>query len=230
VSGNLGMRDPWDQIMGKGLAGVEAMPSYDIAIKANLNKFTEVVAEMEAILGSNELNDNQAPSVKAEGTAIVPVGTDVATIDWTQYFSAEDGFDGVMDPALAQYDVAGVDTAAIGSYKVKATFTDKAENKASAEVTVIVYNAENTAAPTLTVKAELPTIALDTDMSTIDWAGAYVESAVDADGLDIKANVEAVLDELDTSFPGFYYVILTVTDYAGNAAEVEIEVEVVAAE
>lgn len=230
VAGNLGMRDPWDQIMGKGIAGVEGMPSYDIAIKANLNKFTEVVEEMEAILGSTELNDNQAPAVTVNGTAIVPVGTDAATIDWTQYFSAEDGFDGVMDPALAAYDASGVDTATIGSYKVKATFTDKSENSASGEVTVVVYNAENTVAPTLTVKAELPTIALDTDMSTIDWAGSYVETAADADGLDIKANVEAVLDELDTSFPGFYYVILTVTDYAGNAAEVEIEVEVVAAE
>ena len=38
------------------------------------------------------------------------------------------------------------------------------------------------------------------------------------------------MSELDTSFPDFYYVILTVTDYAGNTAEVEIEVEVVAAE
>ena len=226
VAGNLGMRDPWDQIMGQGLAGVNGMPAYDVAIKANLNKFTEVVTEMEAILGSNELNDNQAPTVTANGTAVVPVGTDVATIDWTQYFTAEDGFDGVMDPALAAYDVAGVDTAVIGSYKVKATFTDKAGNSGSAEVTVVVYNADNTVAPTLTVKAELPIIAMDTDMATIDWAGAYVDVAADADGLDIKANVEADLAELDTSFPGFYYVILTVTDYAGNTAEVEIEVEV----
>ncbi len=229
VSGNLGMRDPWDQIMGKGLAGVDAMPSYDVAIKANLNKFTEVVAEMEAILGSNELNDNQAPSVSANGTAVVALGTDIATIDFTQYFTAEDGFDGVMDPALAAYDVAGVDTAAVGSYKVKATFTDKAENSASAEVSVIVYNAENTAEPTLTVKAELPTIAQDADIEAIDWT-TFIDAATDADGLDIKANLAAETSELDTSFPDFYYVTLTVTDYAGNAASVEIEVEVVAAE
>ena len=229
-AGLLGMRDPWDAILGKGYQGIDGMPSYEVAVKANMTDFTNTMTEMEAILGSNELNDNQSPSVSANGTAIIPVGTDVATIDWTQYFTAEDGFDGVMDPALAAYDVAGVDTTTIGSYKVKATFTDKAENSASAEVTVIVYNAENTAAPTLTVKAELPTIAQDTDMTTIDWAGAYVESAVDADGLDIKANVVADMSELDTSFPDFYYVVLTVTDYAGNTAEVEIEVEVVAAE
>ena len=228
VAGNLGLRDPWDQIMGQGLAGVNGMPAYDIAIKANINRFSDVITEMEAILGSNELNDNQAPSVTAGAAVAIPVGTDVAAIDWTASFTAEDGFDGVMDPALAAYDYAGVDAATVGSYKVKATFTDKAENSASAEVTVIVFNAENTTAPTLTVKAELPTIAADTDMESIDWAGAYVESAVDADGLDIKANIEADTSELDTSFPDFYYVILSVTDYAGNTAEVEIEVEVVA--
>jgi len=229
VAGNLGMRDPWDQIMGKGIAGVEGMPSYDIAIKANLNKFTEVVDEMNAILGSDELNDNQSPSVSVNGQAVIALGTDVATVDWTQYFSAEDGFDGVMDPALAAYDVAGVNTAAVGSYKVKATFTDKAENSASAEVTVIVYDAANTVAPTLTVKEELPTIAQDTDMDSIDWT-TFVEVAQDASELDIKANIEADMSELDTSFPDFYFVTLTVTDYAGNTASVEIEVEVVAAE
>ena len=228
-AGLLGMRDPWDAILGKGYQGIDGMPSYEVAIKANMGDFTNKMTEMEAILGSTELNDNQAPSVSANGTALVALGTDVATIDWTQYFTAEDGFDGVMDPALAAYEV-NVDTAVVGSYKVKATFTDNAGNSASAEVTTVVYNAENTTAPTLTVKAELPTIAQDTDMTTIDWAGAYVESAVDADGLDIKANVVADMSELDTSFPDFYYVILTVTDYAGNTAEVEIEVEVVAAE
>ena len=228
-AGLLGMRDPWDAILGKGYQGIDGMPSYEVAIKANMADFTNKMTEMEAILGSTELNDNQAPSVSANGTALVALGADAAAIDWTQYFTAEDGCDGVMDPALAAYEV-NVDTAVIGSYRVKATFTDNAGNSASAEVTAVVYNAENTTAPTLTVKAELPTIAQDTDMTTIDWAGAYVESAVDADGLDIKANVVADMSELDTSFPDFYYVILTVTDYAGNTAEVEIEVEVVAAE
>ena len=229
VSDNLGMRDPWDQIMGKGLAGVDGMPAYDIAIKANLNKFTEVVDEMTAILGSTELNDNQAPSVSVSGKAIVAKDSDLTAIDWAQFFTAEDGFDGVMDPYMAIYEVENrVDVTTVGTYQAKAIFTDKAGNEGSAKVDVIVYNAENTTAPTLTVKAELPTIAMDSDMEAIDWAGAYVETAVDADGLDIKANIVADTTELDTSFPDFYFVTLTVTDYAGNTAEVEIEVEVVA--
>ncbi|MBQ8555056.1 MAG: hypothetical protein IJ438_04190, partial [Clostridia bacterium] len=226
VAGNLGMRDPWDQIMGKGLAGVEGMPSYEVAIKANLGEFSKVVTEMEAILGSTELNDNQAPSVTASGTAVVALGTDAATIDWTQYFTAEDGFDGVMDPALAAYDAAGVDTATAGSYKVKATFTDKAGNTGSAEVTVIVYDPANTTPPTLTVVAELPTIVMDTDASTIDWT-TYVETATDASGLDLKSLVTADLSTLDTSAVDTYPVTLTVTDYAGNTASVDIQVEVI---
>lgn len=227
-AGLLGMRDPWDAILGKGYQGVDGMPAYEVAIKANMADFTTKMTEMEAILGSNELNDNQAPSVSVNGKAIVAQGTDLTTIDWTQYFSAEDGFDGVLDPALATYEVEGrVDANVIGTYQAKAIFADKAGNEGSAKVDVIVYNGANTTAPTLTVKAELPTIALDTDVTSIDWAGAYLDAAVDADGLDLKANVVADTADLDTSFADLYIVTLTVTDYAGNTASVEIEVEVV---
>ena len=227
VAGNLGMRDPWDAIMGKGIAGVEGMPSYEIAIKANLNQFTDVVAEMEAILGSTELNDNQAPSVSASGTVVVAVGADLSTIDWTQYFSAEDGFDGVMDPTLAVYETEGrVDVTTPGAYQAKGIFTDKAGNEGSAKVDVIVYDPANTVAPTLTVVEELPTIAMDADASAIDWT-AFVAEAKDASGLDLKAKVVADMSVLDTSMPDLYPVTLTVTDYAGNTASVEITVEVV---
>ena len=221
------MRDPWDQIMGQGLAGVNGMPSYDVAIKANINKFTDVVTEMEAILGSTEYNDNQGPSVSASGTVIVPVGADLTTIDWAQYFSAEDGFDGVMDPTLAVYETEGrVDVTTPGSYQAKGIFTDKAGNTGSAKVDVIVYDPANTVAPTLTVVEELPTIAMDADASAIDWT-AFVAEAKDASGLDLKAKVVADVSVLDTSMPDLYPVTLTVTDYAGNTTSVEITVEVV---
>ena len=227
VAGNLGMRDPWDQIMGKGLAGVEGMPSYDIAIKANLSKFTDVVAEMEAILGSTELNDNQAPSVTASGKVVVALNADLSTIDWTQYFTAEDGFDGVMDPSLAVYETEGrVDVTVPGAYQAKGIFTDKAGNEGSAKVDVIVYDPANTVAPTLTVVEELPAIAMDTDSTTIDWT-AYVAEAKDASGLDLKANITVDDSALDTSMPDVYPVTLTVKDYAGIETSVEIEVEVV---
>lgn len=227
VSGNLGMRTPWDEIVGKGFYGIDGTAAYEIAIKANMSKFTDVVTEMEAILGSSELNDNQAPAVKASGKVVVALNADLSAIDWTQYFTAEDGFDGVMDPALAKYEVAErVDVTKAGAYEAKAIFTDKAGNEGSAKVAVIVYDPANTTAPTLTVVEELPTIVLDTDASTIDWT-TYVAEAKDASGLDLKAAVVADMSTLDTSMPDVYPVTLTVTDYAGNKTEATIEVEVV---
>ena len=227
VAGNLGMRDPWDRILGKGLYGIDGTPSYEVAIKANMNQFTDVVTEMEAILGSTELNDNQGPVVTASGKVVVPVGADLSTIDWTQYFSAEDGFDGVMDPSLAVYETEGrVDVTTPGAYQAKAIFTDKAGNTGDAKVDVIVYDPTNTTAPTLTRVEELPTIAMDADASAIDWT-AYVAEAKDASGLDLKGLVVADVSVLDTSMPASYPVTLSVTDYAGNTTSVEITVEVV---
>ncbi len=227
VAGNLGMRDPWDVILGEGMYGINGTASYEVAIKANLNKFTDVVTEMEAILGSTELNDNQAPAVTVTGKAILPLNADLTAYDWTQHFSAEDGFDGVMDPYMAVYETEGcVDATVVGAYQAKAIFTDKAGNEGSAKVDVIIYDPANTTVPTLTVKADLPTILMDTDASTIDWT-AYVEAATDASGLDLKANLTADVSVLDTSMPDLYPVTLTVTDYAGNVATAEIEVEVV---
>ncbi len=227
VAGNLGMRDPWDVILGKGMYGIDGTASYEVAIKANMNTFTDVVTEMEAILGSTELNDNQAPTVTASGKVVVALNADLSAIDWTQYFSAEDGFDGIMDPALAVYETEGrVDVTVAGAYQAKAIFTDKAGNTGDAKVDVIVYDPANTVAPTLTVVEELPTVAMDADASAIDWT-AYVAEAKDASGLDLKAAVTADVSVLDTSMPDVYPVTLTVTDYAGNTASVEIEVEVV---
>ncbi len=222
VAGNLGLTLTWEHTLAKGLMGVEAMPAYEIAIVARKNLFDDVLAETAAILGTDALNDNQAPSVTASGTAVVALNADLAAIDWTQYFSAEDGFDGVMDPALAAYDYSGVNVAAAGSYKAKATFTDKAENAGSAEVTVIVYDPANTVAPTLTLVEELPTIALDAE--SIDWA-AFVAEAKDVAGIDLTVEVDDSM--LDVSMPDVYTVILSVTDYAGNTTSVEAEVEVV---
>ncbi|MBQ2930096.1 MAG: hypothetical protein IJD99_07730 [Clostridia bacterium] len=226
VAGNLGLTLTWEHTIAKGLMGVEAMPAYEVAIEARKSLFDDVLAETAAILGTDELNDNQAPSITVTGTAVLALGADAAAYDWPQHFSAEDGFDGVMDPALAAYDVSGVDVATAGSYKVKAAFTDKSENKGEAEVEVIVYDPANTVAPTLTVVEELPTIAMDADASAIDWT-AYVAEAKDASGLDLKAKVVADVSILDTSMPDLYPVTLTVTDYAGNTTSVEIEVEVV---
>ena len=155
-------------------------------------------------------------------------GTDLSEYDWSGHFTAEDGFDGILDPASGTFDLSGVDVNTIGSYNVKGVYADKAGNEGSAKFGVRVFNPDNTTPPTLTVKEELPTVALDADAYLIDWAGQFVDTAVDADGLDLKDLVLADLTQIDTTTPGEYPVTLKVADYAGNETSVEITVSVVA--
>ena len=113
-----------------------------------------------------------------------------------------------------------------GAYQAKAIFTDKSGNAGDAKVDVIVYDPANTTEPTLVLVEEVPAIAMDTDSTTIDWT-AFVAEAKDASGLDLKANITVDDSTLDTSMPDVYTVTLTVVDYAGNTASVDVEVEVV---
>ena len=203
--------------------GVEAMPAYEIAIEARKSLFDDVLAETAAILGTDELNDNQGPAVTASGKVVIELNGDLTAVDWTQHFSAEDGFDGVMDPALATIETEGrVDITVAGKYQAKAIFTDKAGNTGDAKVDVIVYDPANTVAPTLTLVEEIPTIALDAE--SVDWK-AFVAEAKDVAGIDL----DVVADDsmLDVSMPDVYTVVLSVTDFAGNTTSVEVEVEVV---
>lgn len=227
----LGIRETWDGVIGKSLYGLEGMSSYDVAVKANMNLFTNVTSNMESILASNEVHDNQPPAVDGS-TAVFAAGIDPSTIVWSEHFTAKDSVDGELDMTKAEYSVSdSVDFATPGSYgdAVEAKISDAAGNTGSKKIKVIVYNPNNTTAPTVTAKAELPTVALDTDTTTINWKD-YIESAVDADNIDVKDTVAADLSELDTTTAGTYNVVLTVTDYAGNTGSVTVAVEVVAAE
>ena len=57
-----------------------------------------------------------------------------------------------------------------------------------------------------------------------------IESAVDADGIDISESITADLSNLDTTKAGDYDVDLTATDYVGNTTTATITVTVAAAE
>lgn len=225
----LGIRVTWDDIIGKSMYGVDGMSSYDVAVQANMNLFTNVTSNMEAILASNEVHDNQAPSVDGS-TAVFAAGTDPASINWAEHFTAKDSVDGELDMTKAEYKVSdSADFTKAGSYgdAVEAKISDAAGNTGSKKIRVVIYNPDNTTAPTITAKAELPTVKLDTDTTTINWKD-YIDSALDADGIDVSDTVTADLSELDTTTAGTYNVALTVTDYAGNTGSVTVAVTVVA--
>lgn len=227
----MGIRVAWDDILGKSLYGVDGMSSYDVSVKANMNEFNNVISNMEAILASNEVKDNQKPSITKE-TAAIPVGTAFEDVDWTLYFTAEDSVDGVLDPSTATIEVLdGFDLNTVGIYEgdssVKIHISDLSGNEETSRLKVVVYNPDNTEAPVITAKAELLAIAVDTDSAGINW-NDFIDSAVDADGLDISGNISADLSELDTTTAGTYSVVLTVTDYAGNTESATLEVTVAA--
>ena len=233
----LGMRVAWDDIFGKGLYGVDGMSdNYSVAVKANMSDFTKVADEMTALLSSDEIHDNQKPDISAKDV-VVPVGTDISSINVADYWTATDSVDGEIDVTKGTFTISdgskddedAPDTSKVGEYRkaLKVEVSDAAGNKNSARAKVVVYNKDNKTAPTLTAKAELPTVKMDTDTTSINW-NDFVEEAKDADGLDVSANITADMSTLDTSTPGEYTVKITVADFAGNTTDLEITVKVVA--
>lgn len=240
----LGFRGTWDEILGKSLFGIGGTASYDVAVEAELNKFAEKVTEMEAILASEGVNDNVAPTVSFVKEPIaVPAGTTMADAIWMEYIAATDNAEGVLDQSYfkPEFNNPDVDSKVDRSYSeedfktvgyyyraFKAYFVDTAGNKGYKTVSVYVYDPANTDAPTITASETPVTVALNTDVNTITWVGEgnAILSAVDADGLDVSANVAADLSTLDSTTPGTYDVKITVTDFAGNTAEVTVQVVV----
>ncbi len=225
-------------LLGKSLTGVGGAPSYDVNIAQNKDAMNALMSSIANNLASDTVHDNQKPSINKE-TVKVPVGTAYEDIDWTQYFTAEDSVDGVLDNATATFeDMTGgkfqesLNTVGIyeGDASVKIHISDKSGNEETSRFKVVVYDPENKTAPTITAKAELPVIAVDADVTAINWSNDYIESAVDADGLDIKENITADVSGLLVDTAGTYEVVITATDYAGNTATLTLNVTVAAAE
>ncbi len=218
----------WSELVGKSYYGVDGCPSYDVAIKQHLTDLSNITENIAAILKTDEIHDNQAPNVTTED-AVLTVGTDAASVDWTQYFTAEDSVDGAIAITADNLNVSEeLDLATAGAYDKAVTVkvSDTSGNEKEASIKVIVYNPDNTEAPAVEAAETLPTVALNTETSGIDWT-TFLASATDADGLDVKSSVTADLSTLDTTTPGSYDVTLTVTDYAGNTAQITVKVEVV---
>lgn len=227
----IGIRGKWDDIVMKSIYGIDGYASYDVAIEANMSIITNVTDEINVILSTTGAVDNIAPTLDRIAAKPFPfaLGTDPATIDWTQFFTASDGVDGVIDVMTGTYDMSATDFSTIGTYTkgVIATVSDKAGNTKSSSYDVIIYDPNNTVAPTFTAKADYRDIVLDEDTSAISWSD-FIETATDVHGFSLLARITADLSQLDTSTPGEYSVTLTVTDFAGNTATVTINVNVVA--
>ncbi|MGL4738158.1 MAG: hypothetical protein ACRCW2_11975, partial [Cellulosilyticaceae bacterium] len=218
-------------IVGDALYGVDGSPRYDVAIKSKRATLDDKIASIEAILNTTEAKDNIKPVFTAvEGTTpyAFAKGTDPASVNWAEKFTVKDNMDGDLDTANAAFDFSATDFKTVGTYDkgVVGTIKDSSDNEGKVNMNIIVYDADNKEVPTLTLKEELPTLAVDQDSAGINWAGNFVEVATDKDGIDIKSNITADLSELDTTAAGTYTVPLTVTDFAGNVTTVEASVVV----
>ncbi len=231
LSDLIGMRVKWDEILGNSLYGANGTASYDVAIEANLNVFNTVVDDMTAILSSEGVHDNVNPAVNTASSdpLAIPAGTTFENVAWGDYITATDNADGTFDISAMEVEWnTEVDFGVVGTYSnaFKAKFTDSTGNTGEKEISFVIYDAANTIAPTVTLVAEPAAVAMDTSTADIAWKGSFIESATDANGLDVSRNIKADLSSLDTTTPGTYAVTITVTDFAGNATEVTVNVTV----
>lgn len=227
----IGMRGSWDEILGNSLYGASGTASYDVAIEANMNVFDTINNDMIAILASEGVNDNIKPSVSTvSGDALaIPAGTAFEDVAWGDYITATDNIDGALDiSTMAVEWKTEVDFNVVGAYDnaFTAKFTDASGNVGTKDISFVIYNPANTTAPTVTVVEAPANVAVDTSTADITWKGSFIESAVDADGLDVSRNIKADLSGIDTTTPGTYTVTITVTDFAGNETQVDVTVTV----
>lgn len=217
------------EIAGDSLWGANGSPRFDVAWESNKNKITDKLSTIEALLNTEEIKDNISPQVDktAEGVFSIPVGTNPSTLTWTDKFSATDNLDGPLDITTATFDTSLTDFNTVGMYKdgIVVTINDASENTGKAKANIFVYDPANKEAPVLTLKEEYRSISLDEDTSKINW-NDFVESAVDADGLNVLSTITADLSTLDPTTKGDYTIGLTVTDFANNSTSTELVLSV----
>lgn len=129
---------------------------------------------------------------------------------------------------MIQIDASGVDFETSGKYTdgIVVKLKDYAGNETEKKFEAYVYDKDNTVPPTLTLKEEIPSLDRNTDTSSVDWKGKFVEEALDVNGVDIRDNVSADVTSLDVTEPGVYPVEIYVVDFAGNRTGATIEVEI----
>lgn len=240
----LGFRDKFDKLLGQSIYGVDGVPSYSVAIEANLNIFSETEAEMLAILASEGIHDNVKPNVTVAENIVVPVGTKMTDEVWAQYFTVTDNsVAGNLDMSTfaPEFNTSATDAKFKDYYgenasvtedsfqtpgyyyrAFKAYFSDASGNKGYATASVYVYDPTNTEKPTITLNPNELTryMMKNTDLTTYNWVGADrpILSVTDADGIDLTSRLRVDLSTLDATTPGEYTVNITVTDYANNVA------------
>jgi hypothetical protein len=227
----LGIADPArENLIGQSIYSFDGSPKYAANVAQKLSTIEELLAGTETAIASGKATDNIQPAISSTGTISVPQGTDPASFDFTQFLAATDSIDGAIAISASNIDYSSIDFGAVGKHEGDAglhvAVKDSSGNERKSNFAVFVYDGASSAPPTIAAKAELPEIAVGTAAAGIDWKANYIDTATDKDGLDIKESLSADLSELDVTTPGEYPVAITVADFAGNTAQIEITVVV----
>lgn len=217
----------WSDILGRSVYGVNGYAKYRTAVQANKQEIYKKLETIGEALNRDGAVDAVAPSISRKKVIAVAKGTQPDDIEWGEYLSASDNADGdyTSDSIIISYDEEIFNT--VGTYEngVTAYIVDNSGNEGKGSFTVLVYDPDNTDTPHLVAKEVVPEIDRNKDVSEINW-GQYVETAQDADGIDISTNISADTGWLDVTESGEYPVDLVATDYAGNKVEATIIVKV----
>ena len=201
------------------------------------------VASLGAIIESDQIRDTMPPTVaQVEDVDLAfPVGTDLSATDftfgeltWEDYIEVTDNmsiidyatleftfalneYDDVEDPDKVTGQVTeGIDFSVVGRYYMTITATDENGNEGTQNFTVVLYDATNTTDPVFTVKDNVYYEPVGTDLADYYWS-SYVEDARDTDGIPVW-DIAADLSNVNTTAPGEYDVVLTMTDWVGNTS------------
>ncbi len=192
--------------------------------------------------GAYEIKQEEIAGTDAEGNKVTFYGD--IYIKPTVVVGAEDDEEAepqyVKDRMFVEYEytetvndqgevtTSGIDFNRIGTYEkgITVKVTDSQGNTRTSNYTAFIYDPNGTKAPTLKLKDEYSSIALNTDTSTVKWADLFVEEAVDENGIDMKSFVSADVSELDVTVKGTYDVTIYVEDFAGNRSEQTIPIEI----
>ncbi|MDO4563071.1 MAG: extracellular solute-binding protein [Clostridia bacterium] len=228
---SIGVQGIWGaDILGASIYGVNGMPKYATAIEANKTRIYTRIDNISKALMSGEVVDNVVPGVSKQNSdpIVFPAGTDPATINWSEILKASDNIDGDIDFSKIVIDYSGVDFNTVGTYTnaLLGSVQDEAGNEGTGKFTVLVYDKLNTEPPQLTLKEKWDDFDRDIDAATIDWASKVVDSATDADGLDIKSEITADIGWVDVTVPGEYPVEIIANDFAGNETSQIIAVRI----
>ena len=220
-------------IVGQSLFGMYGAPSFAVHVAQNAHLVQEMLDVIGGALQQDAFINNQPPIFTSQ-PIVMPLGTDLDTFDFSEFIFATGIVDGIIDVRAAAVDLlwdyapepTDVNTPGAYSPGIRLRIQDTDGNMTGwHNQQVWVFDPDNTEPPVFTLQEEFPAVELDANAADINW-NQFIYSALDAGGIDLRGRMVPDLSQLDVTLPGTYPVVITVEDFAGNVAYIEIEVVV----